>query len=304
MSPRTGPAASRSAHSKRCSPRRPSGWASGCRLGRQKIAARPVGRTGQTTCSSSSFPRAASPSTWRARFSSAASPCWRCSSIVLMTLDPAGRERRHPRRAGQWRRRSCGIMWIAAPAADRRHIPALFGPPRHPHHARDDEPAQRDRLDEGGGPLRAPDPRAADRRGCLGIALLSFAFNERIVTHASAALSTPGRRSATARSPAATGLKTNVWVREGNNLVTAGIVAGRGNGVVLRQVEIFHRARQSPGRHRARAEAAIMIPAAKAWVLEDAKLFDVNTGTSRALGTIHNGNGIRPRSVHARQGGP
>jgi lipopolysaccharide export system permease protein len=126
----------------------------------------------------------------------------------------------------------------------------------------------------------------------MGIALLSFAFNERIVTHASAALSA-WKAVGYGEIPRDTGLKTNVWVREGNNLVTAGIVGGRGNNVVLRQVEIFHRL----DNHLidiVRAPKGHYDPAAKAWVLEDAKLFDVNSGTSRALGTILNGKGIRP----------
>lgn len=63
--------------------------------------------------------------------------------------------------------------------------------------------------------------------------------------------------------------------------------------MALRQVEIFHRV----DNHLVdivRAPRGHYDPATKDWVLENAKLFDVNTGTSRALGTIHNGNGIRP----------
>jgi len=126
----------------------------------------------------------------------------------------------------------------------------------------------------------------------LGIAVISFAFNERIVARASATLDA-WEAVGFGEIPRDSGVKTNVWVREGNNLVTAGVIAGRGNGVVLRQVEIFNRidnqlisiVRAARGRYD---------PQAKDWILEEARLFDVNRGTSRMLGTIHAGGGIRP----------
>ncbi len=124
------------------------------------------------------------------------------------------------------------------------------------------------------------------------ISVVSFVFNERIVTHASAAFDA-WKSVGYGEIPRANGVKTNVWVREGNNLVTAGFIAGHGNDVALRQVEIFHRV----DNHLVdivRAPRGHYDPATKDWALENAKLFDVNTGTSRALGTIHNGNGIRP----------
>lgn len=125
-----------------------------------------------------------------------------------------------------------------------------------------------------------------------GIAVISFAFNERIVARASATLDA-WQAVDYGDIPHDSGVKTNVWVREGNNLVTAAIIAGHGNGVVLRRVEIFNRVNNQLV-NIVRAARGHYDPQAKNWILEEARLFDVNRGTSRDLGTVHAGDGIRP----------
>lgn len=125
-----------------------------------------------------------------------------------------------------------------------------------------------------------------------GIAVLSFTFNERIVTRASSTF-TAWKAVGYGEIPKDSGVKTNVWVREGNNLITAGIISGRGDGVVLQQIEIFHRI-DNRLIDIVRAPRGHYDPVARDWVLEDARLFDVSRGTTRTLGTIHNGKGIRP----------
>ncbi|RXR29012.1 LPS export ABC transporter permease LptG [Sphingobium fluviale] len=124
------------------------------------------------------------------------------------------------------------------------------------------------------------------------IAVLSFTFNERIVTRASAAFDA-WKAVGYGEIPKDTGLKTNIWVREGNNLITAGTVSGRGSAVKLSQIEIFHRV----DNHLVdivRAPRGYYDPARQDWVLEDARRFDVTSGASTRLGTIRNGKGIRP----------
>lgn len=128
--------------------------------------------------------------------------------------------------------------------------------------------------------------------GAAFIAVTSFVFNERVVTRASAALDV-WKSVGYGEVPRDSGVKTNIWVREGNNLVTAGIIAGSGDRVVLRQVEIFHRL-DNRLIDIVRAPVGRYDPRAKKWILQDARLFDVNSGTSRALGTVHAGDGIRP----------
>lgn len=126
----------------------------------------------------------------------------------------------------------------------------------------------------------------------LGIALLSYAFNERVVARSTAMLSA-WQAVDFGPIPTDSGIKTNPWVRDGNNLVTAAIVAGRGTQVQLRKVEIFNRVNNS---------LTTIIEAPKGhydaqtrnWVLEGARQFDVARGTVTNAGTIHFGSDIRP----------
>tara|TARA_R110000782_G_scaffold167129_4_gene259127 strand:- start:13585 stop:14685 length:1101 start_codon:yes stop_codon:yes gene_type:complete len=126
----------------------------------------------------------------------------------------------------------------------------------------------------------------------MGIAIVSFVFNERIVARAAATLDA-WESVDFGEIPRDSGVKTNIWVREGNNLVTAGIIAGRGDSVTLQQVEIYHRVNNRLV-DIVRAPHGRYDPVAKNWILENARLFDVNRGTSKMLGTIHAGDGIRP----------
>ena len=126
----------------------------------------------------------------------------------------------------------------------------------------------------------------------LGVALVSFAFNERIVARATASLSA-WEAVDFGPIPRDSGVKSNAWVRDGNNLVTAAIVAGRGTNVQLRRVEIFNRINNS-------LTTIVQAPrghydaASQSWLLEDARQFDVARGTSRQIGTVRFGHDIRP----------
>jgi len=126
----------------------------------------------------------------------------------------------------------------------------------------------------------------------MGVAALSFIFNERIVARATAALDA-WEDVEFGEIPRDSGVKTNVWVREGNNLVTAGIISGRGHDVVLREVEIFNRV-DNRLINILRAPVARYDATQSDWILEDVRQFDVNRGTSNDLGTVHAGSGIRP----------
>ena len=93
--------------------------------------------------------------------------------------------------------------------------------------------------------------------------------------------------------PHDSGIKSNPWVRDGNNLVNVAIVAGRGQDVQLRKIEIYNRVNNA-------LTTIIQAPrghydgASKSWVLEDAQQFDVARGTGRAIGTVRFGHDIRP----------
>ncbi|WP_298402069.1 LPS export ABC transporter permease LptG [Sphingobium sp.] len=126
----------------------------------------------------------------------------------------------------------------------------------------------------------------------LGVSVLSFVFNERIVVRSTAALSA-WQAVDYGPIPTDSGVKANPWVRDGNNLVNVAIVAGRGTAVQLRKVEIYNRINnslttivQAPKGHYDAAN--------KSWVLENARQFDVARGTMRDVGTVRFGRDIRP----------
>ncbi|MBG6119438.1 MULTISPECIES: LPS export ABC transporter permease LptG [unclassified Sphingobium] len=126
----------------------------------------------------------------------------------------------------------------------------------------------------------------------LGVAIISYAFNDRIVARSTAALSA-WQAVDYGPIPRDSGVKSNPWVRDGNNLVNAAIVAGRGTQVQLRKVEIFNRINnslttiiQAPRGHYDAAD--------KSWVLEEARQFDVARGTVTNVSTVRFGRDIRP----------
>lgn len=124
------------------------------------------------------------------------------------------------------------------------------------------------------------------------IAVVSFAFNERFVTRANAGFEA-WKAADYGPIPHENGVKVNVWVRDGNNLVTAGVIVGEGNQVKLRLVEMFNRI-DNKLTNIVQAPRAYYDPAARDWVLENAVLFDVGRGTSRNVGNIHGARGVRP----------
>ena len=129
----------------------------------------------------------------------------------------------------------------------------------------------------------------------LFVAAISFGFNERFVTRANATLAA-WQKVEYAAIPQVTGVRTNVWVRSGADLIHAQIVSGHGAGAKLDNVEIFHRADNALATIT-RADQAVIAPggAARAgWQLANARRFDVAAGTTQALGTIIAIPGVTP----------
>jgi lipopolysaccharide export system permease protein len=124
----------------------------------------------------------------------------------------------------------------------------------------------------------------------LGVAVISFAFNERVVVRSTATLAA-WEKAHFGPIPSERGAKSNVWVRDGDDLVRAGTIAGSGANVTLSDVSIYDR-------HGDRLVTVIHAPsgryAGKGWDLKGATAFDVAHGTSEALGNVHVGDAIRP----------
>ncbi len=124
----------------------------------------------------------------------------------------------------------------------------------------------------------------------LFTAIISFVFNERVVVRATATM-TAWENAHFGPIPPLKGGKANVWVRDGDDLVRAGLINGTGANVTLSDVSIYDR-------HGDKLVSVIHAPsgryAGKGWDLKNATAFDVARGGSRALGNIHIGDEIRP----------
>ena len=130
----------------------------------------------------------------------------------------------------------------------------------------------------------------------LGIAALSFTFNERIVTRSTATLNAwqdvnygPVPKGHTNPS--------NIWVRDGDDIVHADMVIGRGAGVRLTGVTVYDR--DGGELHRifsAPSAQAIPGPAGTTagWVSPNVTMFDVVAGTELKMARYQFGQHITP----------
>ena len=124
----------------------------------------------------------------------------------------------------------------------------------------------------------------------LGIAGVSFAFNEGIVTDGSATLD---RWEAVNFGKLPTGREgqTNVWVRQGDDLIHADVVTGRGPTAVLTNIAVFDR---TGGSLQSILEADEGHVAGGGWALTNARRFVIATNARTPLGMLHTLDGVRP----------
>ena len=122
------------------------------------------------------------------------------------------------------------------------------------------------------------------------VAVLAFAFNERIVSHASAQLN---RWEAVNFGTMPTGHEgeTNVWVRNGDDLIHADFADGRGAKTKLTHVTIFDR---SGGTLSSIVTGDTAVPSGAGWALANATRFDIGSGVRQALGSLQTLGGVRP----------
>jgi lipopolysaccharide export system permease protein len=106
----------------------------------------------------------------------------------------------------------------------------------------------------------------------FAVAALSFAFNERVVTRAAAAL---GAWEAVDYGPVPpeTGVSSNVWVRHGEDLIHARQVSGRGDRLQLGGLTVY---RRSGGTLSSIVNADMARRVPGGWQLGNATLFDVD----------------------------
>jgi lipopolysaccharide export system permease protein len=123
----------------------------------------------------------------------------------------------------------------------------------------------------------------------LMVAGISFAFNERIVVRSNAAL-TAWVKAAYAKLPPETGIRSNVWVRAGDDLINAGEVKKSGRDVILTDVKVYQRV---DGVIASMLTADQAVSLDDGWQLENATRFDRSTNAVEQLGHVVAGKGVK-----------
>jgi lipopolysaccharide export system permease protein len=124
----------------------------------------------------------------------------------------------------------------------------------------------------------------------LGVAILSFSFNDRIVARATATLD-QWQKVNYGPLPIDRGDRSNVWVRDGDDLIQVGQIKGRGNAAILGDVTLFDR------------EGGSLVQIIKAahgkrdgdgWRIWPATRFNIAADKAVSLGSVVIGRGVRP----------
>jgi lipopolysaccharide export system permease protein len=122
----------------------------------------------------------------------------------------------------------------------------------------------------------------------LLVAGVSFAFNDSVVAPATAKLKV-WQDVDYAAVPKDDGVRTNVWVREGRDLIQVRTVSGYGDRTELKDVRIYQRVDGSLN-NVIRAERGVLQDGA--WKLETVRIFDVAKAEQQKLPDLVIGRGI------------
>ena len=141
-------------------------------------------------------------------------------------------------------------------------------------------------------PLKAD--RAVTRRPPATQPGCGFAFNERVVTRANATLKAWDAVEYAA-IPKDSGVRTNVYLRDGNNILSAATVSGAGDATELTGITWYRRAPSGTIAEQVRSPRATWTGAG--WKLEDATRFDVAQATSTTVSELVIAPEVTPQQV-------
>ncbi|MEO0463130.1 MAG: LPS export ABC transporter permease LptG [Pseudomonadota bacterium] len=133
------------------------------------------------------------------------------------------------------------------------------------------------------------------------IAVVSFAFNERIVTRANAALKV-WEAVDYGDVPQETGVRANVYLTDGNNILAASSLVGRGDQIELDDVTWYRRAPGGLILEKVKASRATY--AAPGWRLENPVSFDVGAAETTELATLVVGESLTPERIDVQSVDP
>lgn len=137
------------------------------------------------------------------------------------------------------------------------------------------------------------------------VAVVSFGFNERIVTRANATLKAWEATEFGAKPPQGTGaggVRSNVYLTDGRNILSAVTLSGRGEDIVLTGVTWYERARSGIIREQIRSPRATY--AAPGWRLERPVRFDVAGATTEQLPEMVVGKDLSPARIDLQSTDP
>jgi lipopolysaccharide export system permease protein len=124
----------------------------------------------------------------------------------------------------------------------------------------------------------------------LGVAALSFAFNERIVTRATDTLDA-WQAVSYGPVPKDNGVRPNVWVRWSDDLIFVREVKGNGDATRLNGVTVYDRGGETLQRI---VNARTARRQGKGWLLSGVDIFEVAKGLRTTAPTMAYGNGLDP----------
>ncbi|MFM9976725.1 MAG: LPS export ABC transporter permease LptG [Sphingomonadaceae bacterium] len=130
------------------------------------------------------------------------------------------------------------------------------------------------------------------------IAAGSFVFNERVVTRSAATLAA-WQSAEFGKMPSNSEALTNVWLREGDDLIHADLVEGRGAATRLTDVGVYDRSGGTLVRIITAPRARYV--AGEGWVLEQPRNFDVASGSVTRPPTLTVARGVRPEQFTLAQ---
>lgn len=128
----------------------------------------------------------------------------------------------------------------------------------------------------------------------LAVSVGSFAFNERVVTRATATLKA-WEANDFERVPTDSGVRANVYLTDGPNVLTAATLAGTGEDIVMEGVTWYRRGPEGMIVEQVRAERASY--ANPGWRLEQATRFEVSSASTEKLAAVTVGEGLTPAQI-------
>ena len=129
----------------------------------------------------------------------------------------------------------------------------------------------------------------------IGIAAVLFAFNETVVVK-SGRVVTAWSDNDYKPVPPVSGILSNIWILDGDDLVRAGIVVGRAPRLRVEHLRIYDRGGGVLQRVIT-AERAMPQPAANDWLLQDVRIYDANMDLVRRYPAMTGLTGVTPNQL-------